>query len=875
MNQRKTWQSARNLLLLFFLAMVFLVSSSPVLADKGGKSNHEQIHQAPVTAPHIKSKAQQPPKVATTTGPKRSSAAAGTRVVDPIDLKVLVVSADGSQPGFAAITAFLQQVGIPYDTLIATQQQLVPSMLWDGGVHGYYQGIILETGALAYYDADADTDKWPSAFDTAEWNALWQYEAMFGIRQVTFYTAPFGYPESYGLSLPTEVDTTAQPLQATLTTAGRQVFPYLNAATPVEFKNAWVYLANVIDPAVTTPLLTTPEGYAIASLTRANGRENLTITADHNPYLKHSMLLSYGVLDWVTKGIFLGERHVNLDIQVDDIFIDDDVWDTKEATDTTGVTYRMTGNDLTTANTWQSQVRATNATARTLTLEWAFNGEGTTGIYTPDTLTPAVQGVKNSFGWVNHSFTHADLDTITRDATITELKKNHDLARNVLKLPATSYFKDAFVQPDIAGLNNPAFLQGAKDFGLKYLISNTSLPEWNNPSPNAGFYSQAQPSLLIIPRRPTNLFYNLTTPDQWVSEYNYYYGPGGIWEYWDHNLTYAEILDKESDMWLSYLLKWDLDPLMFHQANLRAYDGTHSLLSDLVDATLAKYNRVCNLPIRNNSEHAVGISMAQRMAYNTSGVTATLVPGTSLTVTSPTAVLVPVTGVSYGNNTEKHGGETISYVQVGAGQSVTIPLSRAPKTSSITADFNRTAINAGNYIWFNSVLAASGMGSNPVTIRVTNQTVTSGSFAVNLPDAVVTIWPAAAQATTNFDAGTNTWTTVGPSELGGNTFMSGIGYRVPSNLPGSITSVVWRGTFASDRAGVTLKWRWAAAVYSQFSTDPAALGVKPCDGDKYSSYVNLDYAGTPENFKSFVIRGARGDGTTYTGNNTSGVNVTF
>jgi hypothetical protein len=355
-----------------------------------------------------------------------------------------------------------------------------------------------------------------------------------------------------------------------------------------------------------------------------------------------------------------------------------------------------------------------------------------------------------------------------------------------------------------------------------------------------------------------------------------------MWHYWDHDLTYAEILDKESDMWLSYLLKWDLDPLMFHQANLHAYAGTQSLLSDLIDATLAKYNRVCNLPIRNNSEHNVGIRMAQRMAYNTSGVKATLVPGTSLTVTSPTGVLVPVTGVSYGNNREDYAGETISYIQVDAGQSVTIPLSSSgatgipPVTSSITADFNRTAINAGNYIWFNSVLAASGMGSNPVTIRVTNQTVTSGRFAVNLPDAVVTIWPTAGQATTNFDASTNTWTTVRPSAFGGNTFMSGIGYSVPSTLPGGIKSVVWRGTFASDRAGVTLKWRWAAAVYRQFSTDLAALGVKPCDGDKYSSYVNSDRAGTPENFKSFVIRGGRGDGgTNYTGNNTGAVDVTF
>jgi hypothetical protein len=50
-------------------------------------------------------------------------------------------------------------------------------------------------------------------------------------------------------------------------------------------------------------------------------------------------------------------------------------------------------------------------------------------------------------------------------------------------------------------------------------------------------------------------------------------------------LTYAEILDKESDLMVSYLARFDLDPLMFHQSNMRAYDGVNSLLGDLLHAT--------------------------------------------------------------------------------------------------------------------------------------------------------------------------------------------------------------------------------------------------------------------------------------------------
>ena len=228
-------------------------------------------------------------------------------------------------------------------------------------------------------------------------------------------------------------------------------------------------------------------------------------------------------------------------------------------------------------------------------------------------------------------------------------------------------------------MGNSEFLRAAKDFGLRNLIADTSRPGWNNPSPNAGFYSTYQPSLLIIPRRPANLFYNVSTPAEWASEYNHFYAPGGLWPTWDHNLSYSEVLDKESEVWLSYLLKWDLDPLMFHQPNTRAYNGNQTLLGDLIDATLAKYNRYfSNLPVRNLSEHEVGINMANRMAYNTSGVRATILPCSVITLTATSPALIPVTGIAYGSNTEVYGGQNISYIQLNANQTLVLPATCTP-----------------------------------------------------------------------------------------------------------------------------------------------------------------------------------------------------
>jgi hypothetical protein len=596
-------------------------------------------------------------------------AAAPAHLTDPVDMRLLLLAADGQETDYAALRAFLDQLGVPYDVLLATNTDLTRDKLWDGVSHGYYQGIILTTGNLTYFDQAAG--EWRSALTDAEWALLWDYEAQFGIRQVTSYTYPEGLPDDYGLDLVTYQDTSITPLTTTLTEAGRSLFPYLRPAAPITFRHAWVYLATVEDPAVTTPLLVTPSGHAIASITRyPDGRENLTVTGANNWFIRHSQLLSYGLINWVTKGLFVGERHVNLDVQVDDLLIDSDMWDPVANSDQTGLTYRLTASDYLSAIAWQAAARARDPGFAGLTLEMAFNGEGATDIYEPDTLTPLVRYQNSPFNWISHTFTHLNLDASDYETSLAELNENDAMSR---RLHLRSYREEAMVQPDISGLGNPLFQQAAFDFGIRYLISDTSRPEWSNPTPNAGFYSVFQPEILIIPRRPTNLFYNLSTPAEWVDEYNYYYGPGGPWAYWPRDQTYAEILDHESENLLSYMLRWDLDPWMFHQANLRAYSGGRSLLGDLLNLTLDKYRAAYTLPVRNLTQYDAGQRMAERMAFNGSGVRGVLTPCTSMTLTTASQAVIPVTGVATGSS-EVYGGQPISYVLVTPGSPVTVPL---------------------------------------------------------------------------------------------------------------------------------------------------------------------------------------------------------
>jgi hypothetical protein len=184
--------------------------------------------------------------------------------------------------------------------------------------------------------------------------------------------------------------------------------------------------------------------------------------------------------------------------------------------------------------------------------------------------------------------------------------------------------------------------------------------------------------------------------------------------------------------------------------------------------------------------------------------------------------------------------------------------------SSITSNFNGTAIPAGDTVWFSSAFKVSGLGSSAVSLNVTNQAISFTAhgtpYTVAVPDSHITISPDATSATTTFDAANNAWDTTLPKSFSGNAFLGGVALPVPGGLPGGINPVTWSAHFSSDTGGVSLNWQWSAAVYSQFGTDLTTLGVKPVDDNHVSAYQNSDHAGTPEAFKAFVIGGARGGG---------------
>ncbi|MCX6608560.1 MAG: hypothetical protein NTV52_33910 [Acidobacteria bacterium] len=190
--------------------------------------------------------------------------------------------------------------------------------------------------------------------------------------------------------------------------------------------------------------------------------------------------------------------------------------------------------------------------------------------------------------------------------------------------------------------------------------------------------------------QPLRSFYSLYPPsvDQYLlqhqvgplpDEYNYFYGPNGIFRlpggapFFSTTQTYAQIVDRESTTYLGYMLRYESYPLMFHQSNFIRFDGKSSLFTDVMAATFDKFMKISNLPVTSLSQTALGKMMEDRMAFNAAGVQAVYNPGSGITFTAQGAAAIPVTGVCAAG-CQTYGGQSISFIPIAAGGTVSVPL---------------------------------------------------------------------------------------------------------------------------------------------------------------------------------------------------------
>jgi hypothetical protein len=202
---------------------------------------------------------------------------------------------------------------------------------------------------------------------------------------------------------------------------------------------------------------------------------------------------------------------------------------------------------------------------------------------------------------------------------------------------------------------------------------------------------------------------------------------------------------------------------------------------------------------------------------------------------------------------------------------------QAQTASSLGSNFNGTAISANNWIWFNSHLSSATFSGAAASASVVHVYITGASvsftdsakgntYNIALPDEVLTFDSAASSASLSY---TTKWNETVPKSGASNPFLTGVGFQVPaSGISGGINPVTMTASFSTDVSGVSLNWQWAAAVYTQWQTNPNNLNVLATDGSGLQS-------GTPQSMVSYVIGGARGGGgSNYTGSNSATLAVT-
>ncbi len=656
-----------------------------------------------------------------------------------LDMKILLLYRPGDADGvFAMVKTYLDILGIPYVALDTSQPApdgtLEEADLWDGVNHGYYYAVMATTSNIWF---------WLSSTEKA---VLETYEQNFAVRHVTWYAFPNA--ADHGLDFVSVVAANNEPtfcpgtpvgipFDASLTTAATVTFDYLrpDIALPIDGPCMYGYLAQPAIGADVTPLMQNPDGYTFMAVFRpGNGREHLVMTLGSfypaiPPAYLHARALPYGIIQWATKGIFLGERHLYFTPQPDDILGWGDTWDAVNHQVIFDNGYRLHPSDLDNLVSWMADFKSTVPNTADFRIEMPFNGEGSEqdinfqGQIITNTLTAKAVEVQNQFTWLNHTYTHRDLDIdeIPYPSYQINYQEIHSNTLTATFLGFSDYTQNTLLTGDYSGINppNPDLAQAAYDLGVRYMLVNASLPAYNNPSPNTGIPHPYQPAILQVPRYANNIYYFITTPAQEVDYYNIVYCPG----YAQNPDTtppcydYPTIINTITNQALGFLLDFSVNATMFHMNNLGNYGSGDTVMTDYIESLYGKYNAIYKngVPILSPRTQEIGQKMLDRMGYNSSGVTGQLNCGDQITLHTVQAAQIPVTGVAYGETVENYAGQNISYFTMGNNSSVVIPGTGAQIPAAISG---LTISQNGNDVTLTWPATTQDTQGNPLTVLV-------------------------------------------------------------------------------------------------------------------------------------------------------------
>ncbi len=581
-----------------------------------------------------------------------------------VNFKVLIISAvdkEKDDPGLIAAKQALDNMWIPYDVLVLTQEGLrktdVTLDLVNPDGSGKYIGIILTERDLSFKNKADPKEKFIGALSADEKQTLTNYTAKYNARLVSLFTYP---QEAVGVK---EIENVNHfEINAVTFTEGlRDYAQGFEFGREVGLRDNWHYPVEIIP---SKEFKTEPIAYysniknSVAGIINKfpNGREEMHFFFSQSKTALITRYFSPIWIKWLTKNLYLGKRRVYLTAQVDDFFIPTDLWDVnakKEPAYGTNL-FRIKKSDV------ANLIRFQNGDLRDLTgddeykIEMAYNGFGidSFGGVKLDELALYTFYRAHEFSWVSHTYTHLELTKVNYTDAFKDINSNIDFSQKFLKSAWENITFDGIVTPRISGLFNGEALRAIHDNGIKYVIGDNTKPKLVSPVSKHWPRITTQElngfdGLYIIPRYPNDIFYNISTINELETIFNHFYKFEEAYRY-----NAAKILNKNAREATLHLLDYDYAPYMFHQANLRTieYEGkAESLMSLWFKNVISEYRKYSNLPMPSATFKKLSELYIERMNYDKCEVTAKFFYVDKLmdkiTINSKNKCAIPITGV--------------------------------------------------------------------------------------------------------------------------------------------------------------------------------------------------------------------------------------
>ncbi|KAF2188804.1 putative extracellular serine-rich protein [Zopfia rhizophila CBS 207.26] len=551
-------------------------------------------------------------------------------------------------------TCVLRGYGIPFQVVnLALQGGGFPQLNSTPDTGNY--GGIVTVNARGYKGGD----DWKKVLNEKQWDALYKYQEAFGVRMVRLNSWP---SSDFGVSAVGDSGVTAdQPIA--IIDASR--FPTANLVVNAQMSTVDLtkYPAKIINTTLATEIAQfggQQKSTAAVINKFPSGREQqvwfLPFATAFSPT---SNLLSHVWIHWMTRGVYLGFRRIYFNTQVDDVFVETELYQTNKA-------YRITAADFEEHVAWMKEINGKMPAGSKYVIELGHNGNGNIeaavekdydndpakcdpqeGVeYPAQTDGPPeytkpigtgkdlwdkkftkyqwtlacskLDALENYFAekanmkayfHVSHTFTHEDETNATYADVVKEITWNQEWFKRIGFTDtesAPNFSPNGLIPPGITGLHNGDAIRAWLENGITYAVGDNSRPIlMNRADRKSDFHpfitnvaENGYDGAYVIGRWGTSVYYNCDLPACTNTEWKAIAAGTGDF---NNQLEYEKTVNSR------HLLALRWDPFMFHQANMRVSDTSeitvngvkkkYSLLMAWTEVVVQELVRLTQWPI--------------------------------------------------------------------------------------------------------------------------------------------------------------------------------------------------------------------------------------------------------------------------------------